>query len=172
MKFLVFTILLFFLACSSQEQKVVEEISSQTEIKPKIYRDENGNFINEDGWELPKKKIVVSTENITEIVDGKKLNRVLVRYELKERFFTENPLTFVNNQNFGMIELRNLMAFKGKNQKPYCYSSIAQQAKKDEETNKFVSFGVGFIYRLCDKDGDGKYETNPLKDFPIPDWVK
>ncbi|MCU0240216.1 MAG: hypothetical protein MUC29_12310 [Pyrinomonadaceae bacterium] len=172
MKLFVFTILVFSIACASQEPQIVEQSQSKTEVKSKIYQDENGNYINEKGWEIPKIKKTISTTKLTEIVNGKKLNLESKIYQQEKESLTDEPFASTGNSNFGIIKITNLSGISGKNQKPFCYYMIGHKTEIDKETGKFKAIGVGFTYKFCDRDGDGKYETYPQKDFPIPNWVK
>lgn len=182
--FITYYLIFFICSCSTNHQNVGEVTQTPnemilTEPKPKVYQDENGNFINEEGWENPKfekddERFLGS--DILKNKEGKSVRSYHYSYAPKMEVVIKEPFysSALNTKN-SPAKLLSVIEVKGKNQPPYCYSffirKIVQKAPVEIDV-KTESHNHMVVYRICDADGDGIFETRPIGNFTIPTWVK
>jgi hypothetical protein len=66
--------------------------------------------------------------------------------------------------------ISDVRELSGRDGKVFCYEYGASLFARNSNAN---GFSTATSYRLCDYDGDGKYEFNGSGyGFPIPDWVR
>ena len=94
------------LSCSIENQNLVENNFVQVSATPtplKFFKDENGNYIKEDGWEIPKfevKKKKQLTVQISTNKEGKAIKIYSYNIALKNQVLIKEPFasdnTFAN----------------------------------------------------------------------------
>jgi hypothetical protein len=141
MRFVAFAFCSFLLlACSSQEQKIAEDIQPQSDFKQKIYQDENGNFINEDGWEVPKfetnKKVLIGEENLLN-ANGEMVKIYFYSYTSRNEVIIKEPFASQElNEKYASAQLISITESKRKDQSPYRYIfTVKKKAETPKKTN-------------------------------------
>lgn len=159
----------FALGCSTQTISVAEPTPDATPT-PAYSTDDKGNAIKPGGWELPKTKAKEKgfSKRIGKYQDGTPANVTVASYNIEygqaHRVEFEEP-----SKMTGMISVisrvEELSVGKGK---VFCYVYWLVPYKNDK------AIPVTTKAKLCDMDGDGKYELrgSGFGVDIVPDWAK
>lgn len=139
-----------------------------SQIKDKIFQDDNRRLINTDGWQIPmptKKKS--DGERVTNgtTANGSKVN-VIISYYIPTKTFLYNlkiDRAFQDRAVAGIVKIESLGELKANN-KIFGYTINARRTEENQ---------LGFGYRIYDSDGDGKFETMVTDNsaFQVPSWI-
>jgi hypothetical protein len=107
--------------------------------------------------------------------DGKKVEVERVIYGSRKLFFFEMEMSSRSREtqsNNELLKLESVYEFKVK-KRAFFYSIFARQAKPDAQIGRPIPAMHMFVYRILDKDGDGKFETLVSDDSKIivPKWA-
>ena len=138
---------------------------------PGVYKNADGDLINPTGWEIqeidPEK-----TRRYTKTGKTKKGRTVIysvLSISLANRvastaIFPEEP--------YFEWRIRHVDELSGADGKVFCYEYEATLFSRNGNEN--TAMATATSYRLCDYDGDGKFEFNGdvYPEYIIPNWVK
>lgn len=150
------------------------DIPSRVEPTPTastVRRDDDGHLINDDGWKIPS---ILPRETKTLWSRGKTRNGRTVRIQVVD-LVPESPVFADGLPPHGVNDLEwritKVTELSDKDRRIFCYQYAARPFEKDMQGNGMASITY---YRLCDYDGDGKFEFNGsgIGKLVIPDWVK
>ncbi len=180
-----------FASCAEKKPPVVSNVPNTNEIKvaaeptpaptrtplpPNVREDADGNLIKADGWPIQK---IIPKETRQRRETGKTEKGRTVIYNVRSITPEGHPVAesaspYSENgayENFYEWRIRWLGELSGHDGRIFCYQYEATLFTKNMGPEGAVATATS--YRLCDYDGDGKYESNGSGyGFPIPDWVK
>ena len=163
------------LSCAGENKNFVESNVVQfspTQTPQQIYRDESGNLINENGWEIPnfKMKDKHRSSKSVETKNGRKVEIYKTTFQPENKILIEEPFISMGLRHLGLRKIKSVTEFSGKDQLPYCYQFVSQREERDGSNSTLMLFH----HMLCDANGDGIFETVSENgfSFPVPDWVK
>jgi len=149
---------------------------TRTPLPPNVREDADGNLIKADGWPIQE---IVPEETSRTKQTGKTKNGRTVIYNVLSITPAGGP---EGRPIAGAIpaysastewRISNVSELSGSDGKVFCYAYQASLFARIKSANANSAMATATSYRLCDYDGDGKYEFNgnlyPLK---VPDWVK
>lgn len=151
---------------------------TRTPLPPNVQEDAEGNLIKPDGWPI-QEIIPKETRRMTAAGKTRKgrtviYNEVLITPEGRPIAQAAGPYSENGKSLESSYEWRisTVSELSGRDGKIFCYDYAASLFGRNGDANSAVATATS--YRLCDYDGDGKYELNgfiyPL--ITIPDWVK
>jgi hypothetical protein len=171
-----------FAGCSSAKTASAEnELAikfSPTPTPQSSVEESKDDSVKNENWQIPllknRKQTRISFSD-TKSEDGKPVRLMITDYAPKnEVFFTQVPSGSVSPNRLlsGLLKLEFIEELRVK-EKIFGYVVFARATKTDEKTGKPSPFGQMFVYRIIDKDGDGKFETLLADDSKIlvPQWV-
>jgi hypothetical protein len=178
----IYTFLVVFIftpACTNSTFSGLKEDSSTKNYTPRTGQkivENNGQIINDTGWQIPQIKNTTAGEpKIEEMlsVDGR-------RFNVRKTFFTPNETISYTEDGFsenvtrlhGKLKLVRFQEFKLK-EKVFLYSILAREFDENKQANNNHMHKEMFIYQILDSDGDGKFETliDNDSDVLIPKWA-
>ena len=170
----VLTFAVLITQCSGDARTVslgARTLSEPTPTPNLVRKDAEGNLIKDDGWEIQH---IVPKQTERSWSKGKTRGGRTVRVRVVT-LQPESPVlaTGLPPHSIGSLEWRITEAseLSGTAGKIFCYQYAARPFDKD-----IVGNGVASItrYRLCDYDGDGKFEFNGwgFNTLVVPDWIK
>ncbi|MEP6848362.1 MAG: hypothetical protein ABI999_05860 [Acidobacteriota bacterium] len=140
---------------------------------PATQKDEHGNFINPDGWTLPviKETNKEKSTRIEKHQDGTTVKVSVVSYSIAtdpdHRVVLEGPFRPGGQASV----ITSVAELSGRDGKAFCFiytfSPFTDEGRGEEMTVIAKS-------RLCDMDGDGKFELkgDGLGAVVVADWAK
>mgnify|MGYP000114844913 CR=1 FL=1 len=175
-----------FAGCTETERPVVNKAPRTNEIKvaadtptaptrtplpPNVREDSDGNLIKRDGWPIQK---IIPKETETSTETRKTRSGRNVTYNLLT-ITPENRLeaAVIPPHETPSLEWRitEVAELSERGGKIFCYSYRAIPYPRNSNANGMAEVTR---YRLCDYDGDGKYEFNGsgFRNLNVPNWVK
>lgn len=142
---------------------------TRTPLPPNVRKDADGNLIKPDGWPIQE---IIPKETRRRTETGKTRKGRTVIYNVLSITPQNRPVTEAISPDDTFYEWRisHVDELSGRDGKIFCYEYSASLFTRNSNANGFAS---ATSYRLCDYDGDGKYEFNGSGyKFTIPDWVK
>ena len=143
-----------------------------------VIQDSDSKYIKETGWQVPlpeKKKIVKTSKATIDSESGKHVEIVITAYAPIDDFLfriePDNPY-----QKKGLfdevLKLESIEEIKVK-ERIFWYTIFARKAKFGEQKSNNISHEHAFVYRILDKDGDGKFETllTDSSKILVPQWA-
>lgn len=163
----------------SHESNVTTETpntSTRTPLPRNVRKDADGNLIKPDGWPI-QEIIPEETRKRTEIGKTRKGRHVIYNVVLitpQGRAVAEAAPPYSENgvyiDHFEW-RIRYVRELSGRDGKIFCYEYEASLFGRNGNDNSGMTTATS--YRLCDYDGDGKYEFNGSGyKWTVPDWVK
>ncbi|MGD9587726.1 MAG: hypothetical protein AB7Q37_08460 [Pyrinomonadaceae bacterium] len=164
---------------NSNELKVAAEPTAaptRTPLPPNVRKDADGNLIKPDGWPIQE---IIPKETRRRPETGKTrkgrtviFNVLLITPEGRPVAEAASPYSekgaYADYYEWQISYVREL---SGRDGKVFCYEYWASLFGKNGNANTAVTTATS--YRLCDYDGDGKYEFKGwIYPITIPDWVK
>jgi len=171
-KLLLFVTVTFLIACSHEKTSIPLPTAEETEVnsqKPEV--GSGGNFLNQEGWQTP----VAGSATITEkkkflgtTASGKTANVTSITYGLSQPILSRDTSKAVNKDNEQSVRIWSFTEWRV-NSRVFCYQFRAQPLTTGTNTG----LGVNFFYKICDQDGDSKFETLSFERAvrTLPDWV-
>lgn len=151
-------------------------IPTRTPFPTNVRKDAYGNLIKADGWPI-QQIIPKETRRRTETGKTKKGRTVIYNVLLitpEGRPVAEAAVPYSENGAFeDLYEWRiyYVRELSGSDGKVFCYEYGASLFTRNDNHNSGVATATS--YRLCDYDGDGKFEYNGQDaTVAIPNWVK
>jgi hypothetical protein len=149
---------------------------TRTPLPPNVRKDSGGNLIKPDGWPIQE---IIPADTWTRKMTGKTKKGRTVTYNASSitpqgRPVAEAATPYSQNGAFEDVyewRISYVRKLSGRDGKIFCYEYAASLFSRNPNDN----FGMttATFYRLCDYDGDGKYEFNGQKAiFDVPDWVE
>jgi hypothetical protein len=149
---------------------------TRTPLPPNVRKDSEGNLIKPDGWPIQE---IIPVDTWTRKMTGKTKKGRTVIYNASSitpegRPVAEAATRYSQNGAFEDVYERRISSvseLSGRDGKIFCYEYAASLFSRNPNDN----FGMttATFYRLCDYDGDGKYEFNGfLYPLTVPEWVK
>lgn len=158
---------------ANTDHKIVAETSNappRTPLPANIRKDGEGNLINPDGWPI-QEIITKEAKRRSEIGKNKSGRRII--YSVLLITPEGHPVSEAASpvEDYYEWRINSVSELSGRDGKVFCYEYGASLFTRNGNENSGMATGTS--YRLCDYDGDGKYEFNGggFK-FSIPDWVK
>lgn len=143
---------------------------ARTPLPRNVRKDADGNLIKPDGW--PIQEITPQeTRRMTEA--GKTSKGRIVLFNVLSVTPQGRPATEAISPAESYYEWRinHVRELSGRDGKVFCYVYWASLFMRNGNANSAMSTATS--YRLCDYDGDGKFEFNgDGYKFTIPDWVR
>jgi hypothetical protein len=160
------------LACHNREPPIPLPTTEDSTVRKEDPTPEpKYEYINEEGWQIPSsnskhinEKKVISAKTAS----GKPVKINSLTYGLSQPILSQEPSKAVDKNREGTVRIWSFNELKA-NEKVFCYVLEAQPlSPKNNE-----GLGVKFFYRICDLNGDSKFETMYLGKKPLitPDWV-
>ncbi len=149
---------------------------TRTPFPSNVREDADGNLIKADGWPIQE---IIPEETSRTKQTGKTKNGRTVIYNVlsitpaggpEGRPIAEAiPAYSASTES----RISNVSELSGSDGKVFCYVYRASLFAKVKRANANSALASSTYYRLCDYDGDGKFELKGFKiRFPIPNWVK
>lgn len=134
--------------------------------------------VQDGGWKIPlpeDREQIRQSFSDAESEDGKHVTLAITELAPKDEvFFTQVPSDAASPNSLlsGLLKLEFIQELRVR-EKAYCYLIYARRAKTDEQTGKPSPIGQMFVYRILDKDGDGKFETlsADASRVSVPEWA-
>lgn len=169
---------LVFVGCSTvettslNEERAIETSPTQTDSNQN-----NQAGIIESGWQipLPEKKRTLKKSIVTRVSeDGKNIKVTTTECAPINDFIYEEKLTDYQKTKLisGELQLKTFIENKV-NEKIFWYTIFAKQTESNEQKSDNSSHNHIFVYRIVDKDGDGKFETrvSDSSEILVPKWA-
>lgn len=139
--------------------------------KEESAREPTNDYVNKEGWQIPSSRSTTITEKkefSAKTVSGYPVKVNSVTFGLSQPILSQDTVKAVNRNKEESVRIWSFTELKA-NDKVFCYQLRAQPLSP--KTNE--GLGINFYYRICDLDGDSKFETLSFeKDIKtIPDWV-
>lgn len=147
---------------------------TRTPLPPNVRKDSEGNLIKPDGWPIQK---IIPKDTWKRKATGKtKKGRTVIYNELsitpEGRPVAEAALPYSEEgvpENYYIWRIFSVSELSGRDGKIFCYAYSASLFDRAHN----LGVATATLYRLCDYDGDGKYELNGfLYPLIVPEWVK
>jgi len=150
--------------------------ATRTPLPPNVRKDADGNLIKPDGWPIQE---IIPNETRKRTETGKTRKGRLVIYTVllitpqgrpvaeAAPPYSENGV-YIDHFEWRISHVREL---SGRDGKVFCYEYGASLFSRNGDANSGMTTATD--YRLCDYDGNGKYEFNGSGyKWTVPDWVK
>lgn len=176
-------LLVIFAGCAQTKPPVVNEAPStdlkvaaeppnatRTPLPPNVREDADGNLIKPDGWPIQE---IIPQETRRRTETGKTRKGRIVIFNVLSITPQGRPVSEAVSPVESHYEWRisSIGELSGRDGKIFCYEYGASLFGRNVNGNSAMMTATS--YRLCDYDGDGKYEFNGSGyKFTIPDWVK
>lgn len=158
---------------ANTDRKIVAETPNappRTPLPANIRKDGEGNLINPDGWPI-QEIITKEAKRRSEIGKNKSGKRII--YSVLSVTPEGRPVSEAASpvEDYYEWRINSVRELSGHGGKVFCYEYGASLFSRNGNENSGMATGTS--YRLCDNDGDGKYEFqgDGFK-LTIPDWVK
>ncbi|MEZ5422882.1 MAG: hypothetical protein R2682_07280 [Pyrinomonadaceae bacterium] len=147
-------------------------------ISPVSVQEGKDAQVRNGGWMIPlpeNREQIRQSFSDAESEDGKPVKIAITDLVPKDVFFftqTPSDAASPNSLLSGLLKLELIQELRVR-AKTYCYLIYARRTKTDEQTGKPSPIGQMFVYRILDKDGDGKFETLSADDSRalVPEWA-
>jgi len=160
-------------ALHTNQTKVVTEttpVPTRTPLPPNVSEDADGNLIKPDGWPIQE---IIPKETRRRPETGKTKKGRTVIFNVLSITPEGRPVAEAVSPNESDKEWRiyEVDELSGRDGKIFCYVYGVTLFPRNGNSNGFATASG---YRLCDYDGDGKYELNGFiyPKLTVPDWVK
>ncbi|HCA58485.1 MAG TPA: hypothetical protein DEP46_10915 [Blastocatellia bacterium] len=143
---------------------------TRTPLPPNVRKDSDGNLIKPDGWAIQE---IIPKDTWKQKATGKTKKGRTVIYNVLTITPEGWPVAEAGSPIEPQFEWRisHVSELSGRDGKIFCYEYGARLYGRNSNGNSAMATATS--YRLCDYDGDGKYEFNGnLYPLIVPEWVK
>ena len=133
------------------------------------FKDENVNLINDAGWEIPPydRKDGDRYSRREKTARGESRKVTVWVFHVKERVVADIPPHHAEHYEWLVTRVAELT---GNDRRVFCFEITANPFLKEYNGNGMAASITR--YRVCDQDGDGKFESKGFVPLVVPGWVK